>query len=94
VAEPFGRVLVEAMAMEVPVVAFARGAVPEIVLDGRTGLLVERGGEEALARAVIGLIKDPERRKMMGMEGRKRVESLFSAELMVEKIMQIYSLLT
>ncbi|MBC7224879.1 MAG: glycosyltransferase family 4 protein, partial [Anaerolineae bacterium] len=49
-AEPFGRVLVEAMAMERPVVAYADGGVPEVVSDGETGCLVPPGDVDALAR--------------------------------------------
>jgi glycosyltransferase involved in cell wall biosynthesis len=84
--EPFGLVNLEAMAMGKPVVAFAHGALPEIVLDGETGLLVPPGSEEALAGAVIDLLGDPHRRSAMGMAGRARVEAHFTAQRMADEV--------
>jgi len=84
--EPFGRVVVEAMAMARPVVACAHGALPEIVLPGETGLLVPPGDEAALAAAVLALLHDPEQRQRMGQAGRARVERCFSVERMVSEM--------
>jgi glycosyltransferase involved in cell wall biosynthesis len=84
--EPFGLVNLEAMATGKPVVAFAHGALPEIVLDGATGLLVPPGDEEALAGAVIELLGDPHRRSAMGKAGRARVEAHFSAQRMADQV--------
>ncbi|MDQ7028778.1 MAG: glycosyltransferase family 4 protein [Ardenticatenia bacterium] len=77
--EPFGLVNLEAMAMAKPVVAFAHGALPEIVNDGTTGILVPPEDEAALARAVVALIKEPTRRHTMGQAGRRRARAHFDA---------------
>jgi glycosyltransferase involved in cell wall biosynthesis len=77
--EPFGLVNLEAMAMAKPVVAFAHGALPEIVIHGQTGLLVPPGDDQALAEAVVDLVGDCEESQRMGAAGRGRVESHFTA---------------
>src|SRR5574337_908294 len=72
--EGFGIVFLEAMACGKPVVAARVAAVPETVLDGETGLLVDPEDPEALARAMLSLLGDPEHRRAMGEAGRRRVE--------------------
>lgn len=84
--EPFGLVNIEAMAMGRPVAAFAHGALPEIVLDRETGLLVPPGDELALAEAVSVLLCDSSLRSKMGQAGRSRVEAHFTAQRMVEGV--------
>ncbi len=84
--EPFGLVNIEAMAMAKPVVAFAHGALPEIVVDGETGLLISPEDESEMAHAVQALLSDPNRRRAMGSSGRKRAETHFSSQRMVSKI--------
>ena len=76
--EPFGLVNIEAMAMEKPVVAFAHGALPEIVEHGETGLLTPPFDEKAMAQAISELINNPSQRNAMGNAGRRRVEQIFS----------------
>jgi glycosyltransferase involved in cell wall biosynthesis len=76
VDEPFGRVLIEAMASGKPVVATDGGGVPEIVQDGVTGYLVAPRDPEALARR-IEAVADPARRTRMGRLGRERAAALF-----------------
>ncbi|HXI02191.1 MAG TPA: glycosyltransferase family 4 protein, partial [Candidatus Saccharimonadales bacterium] len=71
--EGLPRVLPEAMATGLPIVATRVDGSPEAVEDGANGLLFEPGDTEAMAAAVIGLIRDPERRRRMGEEGRARV---------------------
>ncbi len=88
--EPFGRVLIEAMAASKPVIATSAGGVPEIVEDGSTGLLVPRKDPGALARAITVLLKDPDRRNRMGAAGRERVERHFTIEQQVRTIESIY----
>ena len=73
--EEMGSVLVEAMASGLPVVASAVGGIPEIVLDGETGLLVPPGDTAALAQAVDELVGDEERRRRMSRSARQRSES-------------------
>ena len=82
--------LLEAMAMERPVVATAVNGVPEIVEDKVTGVLVERGDGEALARAVLGTLADPERARAMGRAGRRRVQACFTASRMVAETEALY----
>jgi len=80
--EPFGMVMIEAMATGTPVVATPCGAVPEIVVDGLTGFI--RSGEESLADAVAR-IGEIDRR-----DCRARVEGSFSAEQMVDAHLEVY----
>lgn len=87
--EGMGRVLVEAMALVLPVVASAVGGIPTVVAGGETGLLVPPGSPEALAQAVIELAKDPERRERMGEAGRRRAEE-FSLQVMEGRILDLY----
>ena len=51
--EPFGLVLIEAMSCGTPVVAFGNGAIPEVVVDGKTGFVIENNSEEEMAKAVL-----------------------------------------
>ena len=78
--EPFGLVLLEAMASRKPVVAYRSGAVPEIVADGETGFIVERGNVEHLAQRVLDLLKDPGLAGKMGEAGRERVVREFDIQ--------------
>lgn len=87
--EPFGLVNIEAMAMGKPVVAFAHGALPEIVVDGETGSLVTPGDEEAMAQAMMRLLKEPARAEMMGRHGKERVASRFTVERMAAEFAEI-----
>jgi len=89
--EPFGLVLVEAMATARPVVASNNGGVPEVVEDGVTGLLVEPGDWRAVAAAVDGLLADPSRAAAFGAAGRARVERLFEVRAYAEKVQALYA---
>jgi len=88
--EPFGRVIVEAMAMKKPVVAVRNGGPSEIIEDGKTGYLVRPGDIENMAGAVIDLIRNPNMRKEMGKRGRKKVEESFGIIKHAYEIMEIY----
>lgn len=88
--EPFGRALVEAMALEVPVVATSVGGPPEIVSQGREGLLVEPGRPSAWAAAIASIASDPQRAKAMGTAGRRRALREFSVERHVQAILGVY----
>ena len=77
--EPFGLVIVEAMAMERPVVASCLGGPAEIVRDGEEGLLVDPRDPTAIARALLRLANEPETRARMGRAGRARAAECFSA---------------
>lgn len=89
-AEPFGLVLLEAMALGVPVVATRAGAPPEIVEDGETGLLVLPAKPSALSEALLQLLHDPETTRKMGEAGRARFESEFTAARMARDIIKVY----
>jgi len=78
--EPFGRVVIEAMAMARPVVAFAQGALPEILRHGQTGFLVQPGDEEEMVAHILRLLRNPEQARRMGEEARRHVEARFTAE--------------
>jgi glycosyltransferase involved in cell wall biosynthesis len=84
--EPFGLVNIEAMAMEKVVVAFAHGALPEIVEHNVTGLLVEPENEAALAQAIVSLLEDEPRHAEMGRHGRRRVEEQFTMQRVASEI--------
>lgn len=87
--EPFGLVNVEAMAMAKPVVAFAHGALPEIVVDGMTGLLVPPGDEETLAKVILPLLQDPVQRRRLGIAGRERAQTCFTAARMTKEVSEV-----
>jgi glycosyltransferase involved in cell wall biosynthesis len=76
--EAFGMPLVEAMASSLPVVATRTGGMVEIVDDGYTGFLVDRGDVAQLANAISRLLRERDLRRSMGAAGRIRAEELFS----------------
>jgi starch synthase len=96
VYEPLGIVNLEAMACGTAVVASDVGGIPEVVDDGRTGLLVhyDAANESAfrvgLADAVNTLLGDPDRAKTMGAAGRERAVTDFSWESMAEQTVAVY----
>ncbi|MCS7179010.1 MAG: glycosyltransferase family 4 protein [Anaerolineae bacterium] len=88
--EPFGLVNIEAMAMARPVVAFAQGALPEIVVDKVTGLLVPPGDEASMAQAILALLHNPGWQQMLGAAGRERVQMCFASDRMVREVSAIF----
>ena len=88
--EGFGIVLLEAMLASLPVVATSVSAVPEIVLDGETGILVREGDVEALAAALAELLADRERARRLGVAGLNRARSEFSVARMTEQTIGVY----
>ena len=90
VYEPFGLINLEAMACGTAVVASRVGGIPEVVVDGETGVLVPPGEPEALAAAVSALCGDPERAARFGAAGRRRVEAEFSWERIAERTLAVY----
>ena len=81
--EGFGLVLLEAMAAGRPIVASRVATIPEVVLDGETGVLVPAGDPVALADALAGLAMDSARARAYGDAGRERLRTQFSIEKMV-----------
>lgn len=79
-AEGIPVVLMEAMAMELPCVTTHITGIPELIRDGRDGLLVAPGDEKSLAEALQRLMEDPELRERLGRAGRARVEADYQLE--------------
>jgi glycosyltransferase involved in cell wall biosynthesis len=89
--EPFGLVMVEAMATEKPVVAADDGGVREVVEPGVTALLARPGDHEAVAAAVLEILSDPTRAAAMGKAGRARAEKLFEVGAYVRRVEAVYA---
>ncbi|MEX0709916.1 MAG: glycogen synthase [Chloroflexota bacterium] len=104
VYEPFGITNLEAMACATPVVASAVGGIPEVVVDGETGVLVPvemSPGEPMspvdpdrfardLAAAINALVADPARRVAMGLAGRRRATETFSWSSVADRTIELY----
>jgi starch synthase len=96
VYEPLGIVNLEAMGCETAVVASDVGGIPEVVVDGETGLLVHyeegepRGFEAGLAEAVNELVADPDRARAMGRAGRERAVTTFGWDAVARQTLEVY----
>jgi len=88
--EPFGRVVVEAMAAGRPVIATAAGGVLDIVKDKETGLLVPPKDAGSMAQAIQQLLENREQAQTMGRLARQDVERRFSVEQHIRTIQQVY----
>lgn len=84
--DPLPRAVMEAMAAGRPVVAYDNGGVPEMVVDGETGLLCRAGDIDGLTRAVAELAADEALRRLFGEAGRKRARELFGVDRHVEGV--------
>jgi glycosyltransferase involved in cell wall biosynthesis len=92
-AEETGRAVLEAMAAARPVVATPFGAMPETVVDGETGWLVDGPGESAaerVAERLAGLLAEPERARAMGAAGRRRVLARFAPDHRAARVEALY----
>jgi glycosyltransferase involved in cell wall biosynthesis len=83
----------EAMMFAKPVIASRVGGIPEVVLDGETGMLVPAKNPSALADALLELIRDQQKRTMMGRAGEIRVHAEFDPRERVTKVIQLYKTL-
>ena len=90
--EPEGHpwVIVEAMAAGLPIISTDRGAIIESVKDGDNGFIVPLADPRAIAEALKTLLADPEKRKRMGLNSRKKYESGFTEARMVENLTKIF----
>ena len=88
--EGFGIVFLEAMASSLPVVAARAAAVPEVVADGSTGILVPVNDHAALAEALMKLLQDEQLRRTLGFAGRDRVRQ-FDSPIVARKFLQAIS---
>ena len=88
--EGFGLALLEAMLCGRPVVASRVSAIPEVVEDGVTGLLVAPDEAGALATAIAALLGDPARAVAMGASGRRRAVERFTLEECTRRTVELY----
>ncbi|MBD2119888.1 glycosyltransferase [Trichocoleus sp. FACHB-262] len=89
-AEGFGMVFAEAQAMELPVVSFATGGVPEAVAHGETGFLAPEGDWETLAKYLLTLLQEPQVRQNFAAAGRQRMIQHFNLKHNTAKLEAIY----
>jgi len=82
--EGFGLVLLEAMEAGIPILGTRVGAIPEVVVDGETGLLVTPGDPDALATGLVRLLRHPDVAAEMGLAGRRRLGEEFGMRKAVE----------
>jgi glycosyltransferase involved in cell wall biosynthesis len=88
--EGFPNAVLEAMCAGRPVVAARVGGVPEVMLDGETGLLVEPRRPEQLAEAIVLLLANAQARRTLGGRGRARVIERFTVERMTATVEELY----
>ena len=91
--EAHGGVFVEAMAMGKPVIGTDVGGVGEVIVHGVNGYLVKPGDSSALCETILTMLRDRERARGMGIEGRKIVQQRFTVERMCEQMYALYAAL-
>ncbi|HET9959350.1 MAG TPA: glycosyltransferase family 4 protein [Polyangiaceae bacterium] len=88
--EPCAVAFLEAMAMAKPVIALESGGTPQLVEHGKSGLLSLPKDNEALAKNILSLLSDPERRLEMGRYARQRVEQYYNPQRMADEVEGVY----
>lgn len=88
--EAFGMSIAEAMACELPVVAYRAGGIPEVVADGETGTLVEPLNVEAVVDASVEILSTPEKMREMGRKGRERIVEEFNSPRIAREYEVLY----
>ncbi len=86
--EQFGRILIEAMACETPVIGSSSGEIPHVI--GEAGLVFKEGDAQALRDCISSLMADPEKRHALGRQARTRVLEQFTTARIVEKTLAFY----
>jgi glycosyltransferase involved in cell wall biosynthesis len=89
--EPFGRVILEAMAFEKPIIATDIGGPREIIENGKSGILIPPNDVQSMSEAIEGLLLDQEKAKMLGKNAMLRLEEYYSVKNMVDGVEKIYS---
>lgn len=84
------QVLMQALAMGIPVVSTTVGSIPDVVIDGETGFVVPPRDSSALAEKILALLDNPELRHRMGAKGRGLVEASYSIEKMLDRMEGVY----
>jgi glycosyltransferase involved in cell wall biosynthesis len=88
--EPLGSALLAAMAHALPVVAFARGGIPEVVEEGKNGVLVNDLDPATFSSALARLVAHPDEAIRLGKAARETILARFSADQMVEETLRLY----
>lgn len=88
--EAFGKVVVEAMALARPVVAYRDGAFPEIVKHNKTGILIEPDNQDALVQSILRLLNNSQEVEQLGQEARKWVEQNCRFKITFQKIEKLF----
>jgi glycosyltransferase involved in cell wall biosynthesis len=88
--EPLGSSLLSAMAHGLPIVGFERGGIPEVVEDGKNGVLVKDLGAGALPGAIAHLLSNPAEARRLGEAARETISTRFSASHMVDATLNLY----
>jgi len=88
--EGLGLSIMEAQAAGIPVIASNVGGIPSLIRNGETGILVTPSDVSALARAMIDLLNDPQKRKELSQRGYESIKKNFSADQMVEQTQNLY----
>jgi len=83
-------VIIEAMAAGCPIVSTKWAAIPETVIDGKTGLLVDPQNPAAIAKAILQLIENPSVRKKMSEASRKRYEQYYTQEKNIDNMIEVF----
>ena len=91
IPDALSRVILEAMSAGRPVIATRVGGTPELVLDGKTGLLVERRDPDGLAAAILSLLRDDALRSALGAAGRRHLESLSGLGGSADQLLEVYA---
>jgi len=88
--DSFGIVYLEAWRCGKPVIGARVGAIPEVIENGKNGLLVEFGNQDQLASAILSLVQNPELRASMGESGKKKVIERFNWKENIGKVEELF----
>lgn len=89
--EGISNTILEAMASGLPVIATNVGGNPELVVNGRTGMLVKPNSPTNMSKAIKVYLSNPDMKKKHGIEGRKRIERNFSMQSMITRYIEVYN---
>jgi len=88
--EPFGRVIIEAMSMQTPIVATNVGGPSEIITDGHDGILIEPNKPDQLAETILHMLDNPDLRQNIGIAARKTIMEQYDNKKIVKQVERIY----